>query len=158
MKTFGSKEVQAIARIDKMQVLHWVQTGAVVPFEDARGRGGRRRFSQQNLVEFVICRELNGFSIETRVMKAVLDYLRRYTSFWETTGRSEDHAASLLVISKVDFTPRIKGSAAGRGQKPVYQAMVTSGDKLNSVLASSTDTISHIVIHLGVLMGEVTDS
>ncbi len=78
MKTYGSTEVQKLARISKMQAIHWTQVGAVTPLEDARGRGSRRVYSWQNLIEMMICRELNRFTIETHVMVSILQWLRNH--------------------------------------------------------------------------------
>lgn len=78
MKTYGSTEVQRLVKISKMQAIHWTQVGAVIPLEDARGRGSRRVYSWQNLVEMMICRELNRLTIETHVMVIILQWLRKY--------------------------------------------------------------------------------
>jgi len=78
MKTYGSTELQRLAKVSKMQAIHWTQVGAVIPYQDAKGRGSRRVYSWQNLIEMMICRELNRFTIETHVMVIVLLYLRNY--------------------------------------------------------------------------------
>ncbi len=78
MRTYGSGEIQKIAGITKIQAVQWAQQGAVKPMQDIRGRGGRRVYSQQNLIEFMICRELNRFTIETRLMVLILEFLRRF--------------------------------------------------------------------------------
>lgn len=80
MKTYGSTEVQKLAKISKMQAIHWTQVGAVIPLEDAKGRGSRRVYSWQNLIEMMICRELNRLTIETHVMVLVLHMLRYHFS------------------------------------------------------------------------------
>ena len=65
-----------MAKISKMQIIHWSQIGAVVPFKDAKGRGARRVYSWQNLLEILICRELNKLTVEAHVMAIVLHWLR----------------------------------------------------------------------------------
>ena len=82
-KTYGSGEIQQIAKITRIQAVHWTEQAAVIPFKDAKGRGGRRVYSWQNLIEFMICRELNRFSIETYIMTAILTWLR--VSFQDST-------------------------------------------------------------------------
>lgn len=151
MKIYTSKEIQALAKIGKMQVLHWVQTGAVVPFEDARGRGGRRKFSQQNLIEFMICRELNRFSIETRVMKSVLDHLRKeeYVSFWKEVRTNPDHIeVSLLVVSI--FVPKPAYSPPTHW----YQISVIGKKEWDSFMRSFARLTSSIFINLKLLVKE----
>jgi len=76
-ETYGSGEIQRIAKISRIQAVHWTEQGAVIPAQDARGRGKRRVYDWQNLIEFMICRELNRFTIETHIMTAVLIFLRK---------------------------------------------------------------------------------
>ena len=47
---YSSKEVQKKADISKIQLIHWSQSGVIIPADDARGRGSRRKYSFQNLV------------------------------------------------------------------------------------------------------------
>lgn len=82
-KTYRSTDIQKIAMVTKMQLVHWTQTGAIIPLEDARGRGSRRVYNRQNLMEALICRELSKFSIETHVMHEVLSMLRENTYKFE---------------------------------------------------------------------------
>lgn len=76
MKTYGSTEIQKGLGITKSQAIHWTQIGAVIPHQDSQGRGGRRRYSLQNVIEFALCRELSLFGIPTYVMVNALEYLR----------------------------------------------------------------------------------
>jgi len=86
-KTFSSSEIQKIAKITKMQAIHWTQTGIITPLEDARGRGSRRLYSWKNLIEIMICRELNSLSVERSIMELVITQLnsefKGYESYWK---------------------------------------------------------------------------
>lgn len=73
---YSSKEVQKKADISKIQLIHWSQSGVIIPADDARGRGNRRKYSFQNLVEASICKELNSFRVESNSIKALLENLR----------------------------------------------------------------------------------
>ncbi|MBW1668867.1 MAG: MerR family transcriptional regulator [Deltaproteobacteria bacterium] len=75
-RLYSSKEIQAKSGVGKIQLLHWTQKGVIVPLKDAKGRGGRRIYSHQNLIEAGICRELSRYRIETSTMKEILDWLR----------------------------------------------------------------------------------
>jgi len=113
MKTriYRSKDIQTIARITKIQLIHWSQTGAIIPYEDKRGRGNRRAYNWQNLIEASICRELNKFTIETHLMRYILDWLRgpaviisdlesdKTLSFWEYIETESNPAFVYLLIS-----------------------------------------------------------
>jgi DNA-binding transcriptional MerR regulator len=117
MKTYGSTDIQKIVGITKMQVVHWTQTGAVIPFKDARGRGGRRRYSEQNKIEFGICRELNGFGIPPHIMATFLDFLRKPpepphdlgvtgeqeekgVSFWDRLKQDVEYGRPVFVVRR----------------------------------------------------------
>lgn len=76
VRTWGSGEIQSLAKITKMQLIHWTQTGVIIPYKDAKGRGARRRYDCQNLIEALICRELNRLRMETHIMKEILTWLR----------------------------------------------------------------------------------
>ena len=52
MKVYQSKDIQEIAGLTRLQVKRLVELGGVVPFKDAVGRGGIRRFSGDNLYQF----------------------------------------------------------------------------------------------------------
>ena len=73
---YSSKEVQKKADVSKIQLIHWSQSGVIIPADDARGRGNRRKYSFQNLVEASICKELNSFRVESNSIKALLENLR----------------------------------------------------------------------------------
>jgi DNA-binding transcriptional MerR regulator len=76
MKTYSSKEIQELAGVSKIQLIHWIDIGAIVPWKEDRRRGGKRLFNQQNLIEVLICRELNNFRLPGYLFKVVLDDLR----------------------------------------------------------------------------------
>lgn len=76
-KIFTNKDIQNICGILKIQIIHWVQSGVIIPFQDVRGRGKVRKYDFQNLIEFMICREINRFGIGIHAMKDIVEYLRR---------------------------------------------------------------------------------
>ncbi len=76
-KTYQSKDIQAYARVSKMQIINWSQQGAILPVADARGRGKIRKYDYRNLIEAMICRELNMLSIGIHYSKEVLSWLRQ---------------------------------------------------------------------------------
>ncbi len=76
---FTNKQVQEGAQVTKSRLIHWIGNGAIIPLVDASGRGKARQFSFQNLVETIICRELNSFRTEVSTMTQVLTILREET-------------------------------------------------------------------------------
>ena len=76
-KTYHSKEIQQICKISMSQLNHWVMIGAVIPFKNIRGRGKARLFNEQNILEAIVCRELNQFSIEGWFIVKALNDIRK---------------------------------------------------------------------------------
>lgn len=114
-RTYRSRDIQEFG-ISKIQLVHWVQVGAIIPLKDARGRGGRRVYSYQNLVEALICRELAKYSIETHVMRSLLEVLRedkigvigrnKNVSFWDYI---EQDKPNLLFMANTELIARGAG-------------------------------------------------
>lgn len=76
MKTFTSTQVQEKLQLSKTQVYHYVEKGGVIPFIESRGRGGRRKFSLQNIIEFSICKTMQQhMACEIRVVNKVISWL-----------------------------------------------------------------------------------
>jgi len=102
-KTYSSSEIQRIAKITKMQAIHWTQTEIITPFEDARGRGSRRVYSWENLIEMMVCRELNRYNIERFLMKTGINVFnkpfRNCSSYWEYLKENPKTDIFYLVIS-----------------------------------------------------------
>lgn len=97
MKTYHSKDIQRLARVTKMQLGHWVNVGAIIPLKDDPRRGGVRIFSQQNLVEAMICRELNYWRMEARSIAGPLWALRKM-KFWERLAEEPDYLETRVFV------------------------------------------------------------
>lgn len=167
-KTYRSKDIQAIAEVSKMQLVHWTHTKAILPLQDAKGRGGRRVYSYQNLLEALICRELNKFSIQTQVMRDVLNVLRERT--WQfvfdikpdsTESTSENRGSSiepdrlggiLGVESETKLPILIERECTlweclrlcGGELQGFYQLIIGKNDDFKPMLAG-TDNISEVL-------------
>jgi hypothetical protein len=53
---YGSTEIQRIAIVSKIQLIHWTQVGAIKPLVDARGRGSRRIYRAEAVGESTVGR------------------------------------------------------------------------------------------------------
>ena len=106
-KTYSSSEIQRIAKITKMQAIHWTQTGIIVPLQDAQGRGSRRVYSWENLIEMMICRELNRYNVERSIMREIVHDLNGpglgSKNYWEYLNQNPKEDALYLVISIMDI-------------------------------------------------------
>jgi len=76
IKTFQSKEVQAISKVSKVQLINWTEQRVIIPLIDAQGRGKVRVYDFQSLIETMIARELTNFSMSVRFCAEVLKWLR----------------------------------------------------------------------------------
>lgn len=104
--TYSSSEIQRIAKITKMQAIHWTQTGIIVPLQDAQGRGSRRVYSWENLIEMMICRELNKYGVEKWVMEQITHLMNEPALFSTQTGETapyDNYWAFFKQNLKTDF-------------------------------------------------------
>ena len=105
-KTYSSSEIQRIAKITKIQAIHWTQTGVINPLQDAQGRGSRRVYSWGNLIEMMICRELNRYNVERVLMKDIIYDLNRpyseFKNYWDFLKQNPKTDYLYLVISIMD--------------------------------------------------------
>jgi len=85
---YRSKDIQRIAEVKKDKLVHWTRIGIIKPVQDAKGRGSSRLYSFRNLIEAMICRELNLFNLDTHMMGVIVNghldaKIRKGYSFWE---------------------------------------------------------------------------
>lgn len=98
---YASRDIQRQAGITRTQLVRWSELGIVKAHEDNRGRGKQRVYDYPNLVEALICAELNEFSMETAFMKIIMDMWRQtLASAGGWTGGSQ-----YLVISISENMP-----------------------------------------------------
>ena len=77
MRTYQSREIQELAGVTRLQLVRWCEGRAIIPLKNAKGRGARRTFSQRNLCEAIIARDLSGHSIPISAIRDVLSFLRK---------------------------------------------------------------------------------
>jgi DNA-binding transcriptional MerR regulator len=72
-KQFTAKDVYRILGVDKNRLFHWINTHRLLEpdFDEGGGRGNRRRFSRNNLLELAIIRELHHYGIDLRIVQQI---------------------------------------------------------------------------------------
>jgi hypothetical protein len=118
MREYTAKEIQELAKVTKRQLIHWVEVGAIIPLEDDRRRGGKRRFNQQNLIEALICRELNDYRLPSIMFVQALGSLRgqawklkgKRVSFWDTLPHREEMPFLIIKRLEVEVSGRPKSA------------------------------------------------
>jgi DNA-binding transcriptional MerR regulator len=127
---YQSREVQRMAKVSRIQLIHWTETGAIIPAQDAQGRGGRRIYSHSNLIETIICRELNRYSIPVQYIKHIMDlfreqrYLEKLKDVWDEIKRDPTQAF-FLVVTRMLNAPE-KSFLVGMKEASVIQKHLTT--------------------------------
>jgi hypothetical protein len=108
MATYISREIQKLTGLTRLQVVRFVDLGIVVPHREHEGKGGRRYFNQQNLCEFLLCRELYKYRVGTSTMQTVTLWLRgelfksQKSSFWGDYKKGRIPEGVFFVLSQSD--------------------------------------------------------
>lgn len=117
-KTYSSSDIQKIAKITKIQAIHWTQTEIITPLKNARGRGSRRLYSWGNIIEMMVCRELNKYNIERFLMKKVISIFNmpfrnsNCSSYWEYL-KENPNTDILYLIFTIPVSKVLQGNAMG---------------------------------------------
>lgn len=78
-KGFIRKEVEKISGIPARRIQFYTDRGFVTPeIENPKGvRGATRRYSRNNLLEFMIIKELSKYHVGLSIIKSVMDFIRK---------------------------------------------------------------------------------
>lgn len=72
-KLFESRHLQEFLGLTKSQIFHWSQSKRLIePAELGTGRGGRSRFSFENILEFALAKGLFEFGFELGAIYSIL--------------------------------------------------------------------------------------
>jgi DNA-binding transcriptional MerR regulator len=110
MVKFKSVDIVKRLGITKVQLNHWLNMGVIKPHIDDKRRGGVRYFSKQNLIEFYICKHLNGYGLPVHKMLTVLTMIREAKlidgkNFYEAIAANpklKQHYAIISPIISID--------------------------------------------------------
>jgi hypothetical protein len=78
MDIYRSKDILEKLGISKIQLSHWINKGAIIPYREDFRRGGSHEFNKQNLIEAAICKELSDLNIPVKSMVEGLKLMREY--------------------------------------------------------------------------------
>jgi hypothetical protein len=149
MKVYTSKEIQERAKVTARQLIHWCEVGVIAPHIDDRRRGGARKFSQRNLLQVLICRELNKHRLPTILSRSVMHFLR-FTRFWEALPQLEE--VPWLVCPPLEIVSQRLIDGEQKEEKQLTLGMSMAGkDELANALSESP---SAIVVNLPALVKE----
>jgi DNA-binding transcriptional MerR regulator len=77
---FGRKMVMSILGLTRMQLSHWDKTGVVKPTVGATGKGTRRGYTFQDLIQLRVAKKLREDGISLQKIRKVLAWLRKHYS------------------------------------------------------------------------------
>lgn len=152
-KVYSSSEIQRIAKISKTQAIHWTQTGVITPLQDAHGRGSRRVYSWSNLVEIMICRELNKYNIGRSLMQSIISRINkpgdRVTRFIPIkTGVSSSYWDYLNKYPKTDQVYLVIKEDSPNGFEIVMK---------RNLMSVTADRPSCVIVNIAALIAETEE-
>ena len=72
-QTYESRHVKEFLGLDKNQLFHWTQTKKLMrPIYLGEGRGGRSKFSLDDLLTLALIMEINSFGVELNTIKKIM--------------------------------------------------------------------------------------
>ena len=79
-ESFAAKEVNALLGVDNNKLFHWINTHRLLKpdIDEGIGRGKKRVFSRNNLLEIAIVSEMTVFGIELNAVKKFKDFLDKW--------------------------------------------------------------------------------
>ena len=76
MKTYIKKQVAAATGLSPRTIQFYTETGLVTPgIEDAKGKGGNRKYSRMNVAEFLVIKELAERGVHLTIIKQIIHHL-----------------------------------------------------------------------------------
>lgn len=78
METYGNSDIARITGLTKNQIINLSKTKIVKPHIDTPGGTGNRRvYDHENLIEFLICRDLKAAGVTDNAVEMVLNIYRK---------------------------------------------------------------------------------
>ena len=75
---FESRHIKQYLGINKNQLYHWIQTKRLIkPAIIGTGRGGRSKFTFENLLNLSLIRELYEFGLDLNLIKKIMDRVKK---------------------------------------------------------------------------------
>ena len=107
-QTYESRHVKEFLGINKNQLFHWLKTKRLMrPILLGEGRGGRTKFSIDDLLTLSLIKEINEFGIELNTLKKIMACLEHveFPNYALNEGMKNDP-----FIQKHLKKPQVKGS------------------------------------------------
>jgi hypothetical protein len=166
-----SKDIQELAKITHMQLMHWAAKGAVLPLVDLRGRGVSRTYDQASLIDAMICRTLNQHYIPVWAMALLTQFLRKFKAefggltIYQAIEKNpkKDYFGLLLVISGhkrrgIDLDHKAVPDVAFKGKRASiwYQYLPFECDR-SKLAGYCSETPSAIVINVSAIVRQAKE-
>jgi len=104
-QTYESRHIKEFLGIDKNQLFHWTQSKKLMrPTYLGEGRGGRSKFSLDDLLTLALIMEINNFGVELNTLKKIMMSLEN-VEFPSITYKRDDDGLGYRVDVKNKFEP-----------------------------------------------------
>ena len=96
-KSYTKREVSEHTGLPPRKVQFYTETGIIIPdIDDAKGKGKNRKYSFDNIIEFLMCKELTDCGVRLEIIKSILKHVaesrKRGQKWWiDRKKREETH-------------------------------------------------------------------
>jgi hypothetical protein len=108
---YSKKDVAAITGVPYRNIQFYTEQGVVTPeIDEAGGRGKFRRYSDRDLVSFIVAGELGYYGMTVSEIKKTVLVLRHFWSLpvdLPSKGKPKQHPGILTTLSRISVTLRI---------------------------------------------------
>jgi len=104
MERFKSREIERMAGVSKIQLVHWINSGAITPLLDDRRRGGVRFFSRENLFEVIICKRLNEWRLPVHTIAEISQHViaSNFFAYFKKKSTAENNFLVAVPFKEMD--------------------------------------------------------
>lgn len=104
-QTYESRHIKKFLGIDKNQLFHWTQSKKLMrPTYLGEGRGGRSKFSLDDLLTLALIMKINDFGVELNTLKKIMMSFER-VEFQSITYKKDDRGPGFREDVKNKFEP-----------------------------------------------------
>jgi hypothetical protein len=130
MDELKSRDIERMAGVSKIQLVHWINSNAIVPMKDDRRRGGVRYFSRQNLFEAMLCKQLNEWRLPVQTIAGISQHVM-LNNFFNQYKKDSNLVKPFLVAAPFrgmkgfSFDP-VREKAGKRFSKSLFQKIANT--------------------------------
>jgi DNA-binding transcriptional MerR regulator len=148
--TFTLKDVNRITGETPRRVDYWTVLGIIVPEDPGKGTGTFRRYSKKNCLEIGIAKALSDFGISVRIMKSILNQLKREApEIFDLNSHSHQKPEPIkfLIVELLDKDGTHSIITSARGLANLMPELESRG--LDFIVINLETKVSEILSNIG---------